>query len=112
MRETVPDIDLPAEIAGGDALRLIDLARRFQVCISTCFRWVVKGLPTGNGDRVCLEAIKRGKSWITSEAAVKRFFGALPISSSPPCAAPIRTPSKRERDNAAAAKMLHEKFGI
>jgi hypothetical protein len=112
MHTTILEIDLPGEIAGGDSLRLIDLARRFNVCISTCFRWVAKGLPTGNGSRVRLEAIKRGKCWLTSEAAVKRFFAALPQSEQTPAAPPIRTPSKRERDSALAEKVLQEKYGI
>ena len=112
MRHTTLEIDLPGEIAGGEMLRLIELARRFDVCVSTCFRRVVKGLPTGNGDRVRLEAIKRGKSWITSEAAVKRFFSALPISSSPPSAAPIRTPIRHERESARAEATLKDQYGI
>ena|ERR1700722_1050628 len=112
MRSTILEIDLPAEIASGDSLRLIDLARRFNVCISTCFRWVVKGLPTGNSSRIKLEALKRGKCWLTSEAAVKRFFTALPQSGPTPPAPPIRTPAKRERDCERAKKALQDDFGI
>jgi hypothetical protein len=113
MRGITDEIDLlPTEIAGGDSLRLIDLARRFDVSASTCFRWVVKGLPIGNGERVRLPAIKRGKSWITSEAAVARFFGALPHSTTLPTSTPIRTPSKRQRDSARAAETLRAEYGI
>jgi hypothetical protein len=112
MHRTIREIDLPGEIAGGDSLRLIDLARRFKVCISTCFRWIVKGLPTGNGSRVKLEALKRGKCWFTSEAAVKRFFAALPKSEPTPAAAPMRTPCKFKRDNARAEQALEDRHGF
>lgn len=112
MRNTILEADLPGEIAGGDTLRLIDLARRFNVCISTCFRWVIKGLPTGDGSRVRLAAIKRGKCWHTSEAAVKRFFAALPQSEQAPAAPPLRTPRKRERDSARAKQALSDKYGM
>lgn len=112
MRRTILDIDLAAEIAAGDSLRLIDLARRFDVCMSTCFRWVVKGLPTGDGTRAKLAALKRGKSWITSEAAVARFFASLPQSESAPTTALLRTPSARERDSARAEAALKDRYGI
>jgi hypothetical protein len=112
MRKTILEIDLPGEIAGGDSLRLIDLAKRFNVSISTCFRWVVKGLPTGNGSRVRLGAIKRGKCWLSSEASVRRFFAALPQSEQAPAAPPLRTPHKRERDCDRAKQALQDKYGI
>jgi hypothetical protein len=112
MRQKTLEIDLPSEIAEGDSLRLIDLARRFDVCISTCFRWVVKGLPNGNGGRVRIEAVKRGRSWITSEAALARFFASLPRSESTPTIATIRTPSRRERDSARAEASLKNNYGI
>jgi hypothetical protein len=101
---TVLEFDLPGEIAGGDSIRLVVLAKRFNVCVSTCFRWVVKGLPTVNGSRVKLEALKRGKTWLTSEAAAERFFAALPTSAPAPTAPSIRTPSRRERNCARAKK--------
>lgn len=72
--------DLPGEVGGGDVLGLGDLAERFGVRIGTCFRWVVEGLPAADGGRAYLGAIKRGKTWITSGAAVTRFFAELPRS--------------------------------
>lgn len=112
MRQTPPIIDLAAEIAAGDSLRLTNLARRFDVAVSTCFRWVIRGLPTGDGVRVKLEALKRGKTWITSEAAVARFFAALPRSETTPSTAPIRTPAERVRESRRAAAALREKFDM
>lgn len=101
---------LAAEIASGDSVRLMDLARRFGVNTSTVFRWIMKGLPSGNGTRIQLEALRRGKSLITSEKAVERFFGALPQSA--PTAPATRTPSQRERDSARAKQQLHDTYGI
>jgi hypothetical protein len=112
MSAVAEEINLPAEIASGDAVRLIELARRFNVNVSTTFRWVQKGLPSGHGVRVRLEALRRGKSWITSERAIKKFFGALPTSTPAPPSLPIRTPSKRERDCARAKQAINEKYGI
>ena len=60
------------------------------------FRWLISGLSDGHGGRVYLEAVKRGKSWISSEAAVARFFGALPTAPTPQLPPPpLRTPSRR-----------------
>ena len=102
---------LAAEIASGDSVRLMDLARRFGVNTSTVFRWIMKGLPSGQGTRIQLEALRRGKSLITSEKAVERFFDALPKTGEP-APAPIRTPSQRERDSARAKQKLQADYGI
>ncbi len=103
---------LAAEIASGDSVLLMDLARRFNVNTSTIFRWIQKGLPSGQGTRIQLEALRRGKSLITSEKAVERFFDALPKTGEPIPAAPTRTPSQRERDAARAKKKLQSDYGI
>ena len=103
---------LAAEIAAGDSVRLIDLARRFSVNTSTIFRWIQKGLPSGYGTRIQLEALRRGKSLITSEKAVERFFDALPKTCEGTPAAPTRTPLQRERDAARAKQKLHSEYGI
>ena len=103
---------LAAEIASGDSVRLIDLSRRFNVNTSTIFRWIQKGLPSGHGTRIQLEALRRGKSLITSEKAVERFFGALPKTGETTPATPTRTPSQRERDSARAKQQLHDTYGI
>jgi len=38
------------------------------------WRWVTKGLPGPDGVRVRLESIRVGRRWLTSLAAVARFF--------------------------------------
>src|SRR5262245_25229196 len=106
------EINLAAEIASGDVVPLIKVARRYAVNPSTVFRWVTKGLPSGCGIRVRLEAIKRGKCWITSEAAMRRFFAALPASVPNPVSQPVRSSKKRDQDCANAKKRLAEKYGI
>jgi hypothetical protein len=102
-----------AEVAAGDAITMTQLARQHQTAITTCFRWLQRGLPDGRGGRVFLAAIRRGKKWLTSQAAVQRFFAALPnnvqVAQSPEVA---RTPSKRARATAQAAKTLNEVWGI
>ena len=39
---------------------------------SVAFRWMQLGLPNGDGHRVRLEAVRVGKSWRTSEAALRK----------------------------------------
>lgn len=103
---------LATEIAAGDAIKLRDLARRFDVDPSVAFRWMQRGLPTGKGDRVRLEALRIGKSWRTSEAAVRRFLTALPQSTTASAAPVLRTPTQRERDSARAVGELRAKYGM
>jgi hypothetical protein len=102
---------LADEIAAGDSLRIVDLARRFDLNQSTVFRWAFKGLKNEAGERVHLEVILFGKSWKTSEAAFRRFLNTLPRTPAP-APPPVRTPSKRERDSSRAQKTLNEKYGI
>src|SRR5580765_1908497 len=73
-------LELAGEIATGDAIRLADLAQRFHVCTTTCYRWIRMGLPGASGERVYLAALRRGKVWLTSSGAVARFLAELPQS--------------------------------
>jgi hypothetical protein len=103
---------LAAEIAAGDLLRLRDVAERFDVDPSVAFRWMQRGLVDGKGGRVRLEALRFGRSWRTSEGALRRFLAALPHGGSVPAYATIRTPSNRERDSARAVETLRAKYGM
>jgi hypothetical protein len=105
-------ISVAAEIANGDQITLIEISRQFRVNPSTGLRWILRGLPDGRGGRVRLEAIRRGKPWLSSRAALERFLAALPQSAPPSIVQSIRSPAKRERDSAHAATMLKDKFGI
>lgn len=110
MHVTFPDV--AAEIVNGDSVKLLDVARQFGVAPSTVLRWLLRGLPDGRGERIRLAAVKRGKTWLTSKAALARFLGALPQSAPISIAPPIRTASKRERDSVLAETALQEQFGI
>ena len=102
-----------SEIATGDSLRLSDLARRFRVNPSTVFRWAFRGLSDQQGQKVKLEVVHFGKSWRTSDAALRRFLAALPQSGSTSSTeASPRPPAKRQRDSARAKATLHQKYGI
>jgi hypothetical protein len=101
-----------AEVAGGDSISLAELAHQHGTAITTVFRWTTKGLPDGRGGRVVLEAFRRGRKWLTSSAAVVRFFAALPQSTLTPAAPPIRTPTNRERASKRAEKVLTEEYGF
>ena len=103
---------LADEIAEGDSLKLRDIAERFGVDPSVAFRWMQRGLPDGKGGRVRLAAIRFGKGWRSSEAALRRFLAALPQGGSTPAQATIRSPSKRERDSARAQETLKNNYGI
>lgn len=108
--ETFPD--LAAEITTGDSITVLDIARQFDVSPSTAFRWMMRGLPDGRGERIRLQGIRRGKVWLTSRAALARFLSALPQSEPSPAPPPIRTPSQRERDTARAKQALANKYRI
>jgi len=110
-RLPVTDASVDAEIAGGDAIGLVELSRQQHAAPSTCFRWARKGLPDGHGGRVFLEAVRRGKKWLTSAAAVARFFARLEHTQAAPPPPSFRTPAKRERDSARAEKALTDKYG-
>ena len=102
-----------AEIADGDCMSLVELARQFDLNPSTCLRWILTGLPDEQGNRIKLEAVRRGKPWLTSKAALQRFLQRLPQSDGNTAPAPeIRTPSKRQRDTERAQQTLKDQYGI
>jgi hypothetical protein len=112
VNETRTVMDIIAEIATGRAISLIELARQHGVNPSTAYRWVLHGLPSGDGTRVRLAALRRGKRWLTTTAAVARFFASLPISAPQPTRRPVRTPARRQRETARARNALKERYGI
>lgn len=103
------------EVADGDAIGTTELARTNHLQPSTVLRWILRGLPDATGSRVRLEAVKRGKRWVTSRAALKRFFAALPqnidSSASPrsPLTPSTRTADRRQREQEAARTALAER---
>ena len=57
------------------------------------WRWVQKGVRAPDGRQVYLEAVKVGRSWMTSQAAVARFLAAT---------TPAREDTERDADRRAS----------
>jgi hypothetical protein len=100
------------EVLAGDRVSTTELSSEHKTAPSTIFRWIQRGLPDGCGGRIFLEAFRRGKIWLTSRAAVARFFERLPQSQGASAPTAPRTPSKRDRDSGRAQKALQEVYGI
>lgn len=115
---TVSPSALAAEIAAGDKTTPPELARIKAVNAdpSTVLRWILRGIPDGQGGRIRLEALRRGRIWLTSLAAYQRFIEAHPtniIASSPAPRQPIaRSAAKREKETERARQELHDRHGI
>lgn len=87
------------------------IGRRFKVSHPTVWRWVLRGLPGPDGQRVRLEALRVGRRWMTSLEAAQRFFAATtPDLADEPAAAP-RSAGKREKAASKASRQL-ERLGL
>ena|SRR5437016_13994703 len=77
---------------------------------STVLRWILRGVPGPDGERVRLEGLRLGGHWITSREAIQRFAEALTpdLGAAPRLA---RSPTARKRSSEAAGRRL-EKLGI
>ena len=62
---------------------------------SAPWRWVSKGVKGPDGDPVRLEAVKNGRGWCTSQAAVARFLAAQ--TPAPRRSEPSRAPASLRR---------------
>lgn len=71
---------------------------------ATLVRWILKGVKSVEGRTVRLEAIRCGYRWLTSEAALLRFFEALAATPNP--TPPSHTPAERKRAAEAAGRRL------
>jgi hypothetical protein len=88
-------------------------AARGEGCVNpaTVWRWAHEGAKTPTGERVKLEVVRVGMSWLTSQAALDRFVVALTSASTPSAGGrdiKIPNPSKRESRAARANKKLQE----
>jgi hypothetical protein len=110
------DAPVAQEIADGDVIGTVQLARLQCLAPSSVFRWIAKGLPAASGGRVRREAVRRGRRWLTSRAALRRFYAALPtitaIDAQAPSPSRTRSRSSREAEIAAAGKKLKESYGM
>jgi hypothetical protein len=107
------------DITTEDTLTLIDASKILprgrngaRPQLSTLLRWVIDGVRSLDGRLVRLEAVRRGRKWITSRQALKRFVAALtPAPSDSSASPPYRTPKQRERASERAAREL-DKAGL
>lgn len=107
-----------SEIASGLGLSLAQAGRRFPpsrlsrpVSPSCVWRWVHDGVRLPDGSVVRLEAARLSGRWLTSEPAIERFIAAQTPAIDTPAPMTPRTPTRRHRDAAAAAREL-EKLGL
>lgn len=112
MADPLPAIQPAAPLAGEPLITLAEAASRFpgarravRLHPATLTRWILKGSRALDGRRVTLEAVRLGSRWLTSEAALARFAGALGAR---PDDTPIRSPGARSRASDAAARRLIE----
>lgn len=75
---------LKHEIANGEGQKLTDLAkivpsarRGKPATLSRLIRWIFEGIKGPLGDRVQLEAIRGPDGWVSTPAALTRFFESL-----------------------------------
>jgi hypothetical protein len=112
MSETIPQVQVLAEIQAGDGLAMSAAGRLFpghrgksNVDPSTVFRWITKGTRTTSGAIVKLEAVRVGGRWLTSRGAVARFVQALTDAATP-------APTNPELSRSEAARLrAGERFG-
>lgn len=97
---------LAAEVAAGDLLSLPDLARRVGLHPSAVFRWAQRGFSDGAGGRIRLECLRRGRCWITSQAAYVRFLARHPHNTAEPTSPAPRSPAERRKGHADAMARL------
>lgn len=112
---TYPESKIATEIAGGDVLGTAQLARKITsptspggIAPSTVVRWIRRGLPMPGGKRNRLEAVLRGKTYLTSMAAYRRFLSRMERHH-PDSAPEVRTPTQRQRGHEQAMRELGAK---
>ena len=77
--------------------------------LSTLLRWVLEGVRGLDGRLVRLEAVRLGRKWVTSRAALQRFAAALTPALSDATSSPRpRSPTTRRRAAEKAGQSLEE----
>lgn len=109
MAATTPSTVL-SEIRQHGGYRLSQVAKWFPASRgnghsnpATWWRNAMRGAMTPSGERVRLEVVRIGMSYVTSEAAVQRFVAALTDASMPAAAVPAPTRSETTRRKASQA---------
>jgi len=94
------------DVANEKLIGIEDVAAQSRRHFSSVFRWIFKGVPGPDGQRVRLEAIRLGGRWGTSPAALQRFAEATtPKLNGDDQPAP-RSPTARQRASERAAAVL------
>jgi hypothetical protein len=92
-----------------DGLPLQAVGRLARKHHSVVFRWVVRGIPrAAGGPRIRLEAVRLGRPWWTSRAALARFFAAVTPEFDDDFGPTPRTATARQRASERAAKRLSQ----
>jgi Helix-turn-helix domain/Protein of unknown function (DUF1580) len=100
-------IDLVSE----EQLRLEQAARICKVHYTSAYRWVLRGVPGPDGRRIRLEALRVGRKWVTTAAALQRFAEATTPQLDNVSVIPPRTANARRRAAERAGARL-AKIGI
>ena len=94
-----------------DTIRLYEATRICGTHFTSVYRWVLKGIPNAEGQRVRLEAIRLGRAWVTSRQALRRFAEGLTPRLDDALIPLPRSAGKRRRASESAAHEL-ERAGI
>jgi hypothetical protein len=89
-------------------MRLDEAARISGVHFSSVYRWVLRGVPGPDGERIRLEAIRLGRAWITSREALSRFSARLTRCLDEESGPLPRAAGKRRRASERAARELEQ----
>lgn len=100
--ELIPVQDVPARLPPSRGGRRLHRA--------AVWRWVTHGLRRPDGSRVRLEALRMGRRWVTSTAALGRFFRRLSGAERVSDGSAVATPSAPRADPATVATLA--RFGL
>jgi hypothetical protein len=106
-----------SEILAGDSMGASGVIRALRdrhgevpiASPSTIWRWMVDGIRASHGRVVKLEAVRMGRKWLTSKAALARFATALtrPMElSALPTSTAVRCEQARRQSCEAAVRRL------
>jgi len=104
--------DQTHDLLSEDTIRIEEAAAIARTHFSTCYRWILKGVPRPNGERVRLEAVRLGRAWVTSRQALERFSAALTPDIDRGEKATIRPAGRRRRASEQAAATLERVHGF
>jgi hypothetical protein len=108
----------PSDLLSESLIRLHEVARRLPphrggrpVSFSCVLRWITKGIPGPDGQRVKLEAVRVGSRWLTSTEAIARWSERLTPRLEDEQPQMARTLTQQSKGSMRAAKLL-ERAGI